>query len=82
MDQDKCVGCLTCARTCPFSIPVIDESRIGVGSITGAAYIDPTKCHGCGTCSAECPAVAIQLINYTDQQIMVPDAHVLGSWIV
>lgn len=81
VDQDKCVGCLTCTRTCPFAIPIIDEGKMGIGSITGAAYIDPTKCHGCGTCTAECPAVAIQLINFTDQQIMVPDAHVLGSWI-
>ena len=81
VDQDKCVGCLTCTRTCPFEIPVIDESKMGVGSIVGAAYIDPTLCHGCGTCTAECPAVAIQLMNFTDQQIMVPDAHVLGSWV-
>jgi len=81
VDQEKCVGCLTCARTCPFEIPVIDESKMGIGSIIGAAYIDPTLCHGCGTCTAECPAVAIQLVNYTDQQIMVPEAHVLGSWI-
>jgi heterodisulfide reductase subunit A-like polyferredoxin len=81
VDQDKCVGCLTCTRSCPFEIPIIDKSKMGVGDIVGAAYIDPSLCHGCGTCSAECPAVAIQLVNYTDQQIMVPDAHVLGSWI-
>jgi heterodisulfide reductase subunit A len=81
VDPDKCVGCLTCTRTCPFGIPVIDENKMGVGSIVGAAYINPTLCHGCGTCTAECPAVAIQLINYLDQQVMIPDAHVLGSWI-
>jgi heterodisulfide reductase subunit A len=81
IDQDKCVGCLTCTRTCPFEIPVIDEGKLGVGAIVGAAYIDPTLCHGCGTCTAECPAVAIQLINFTDQQIMVPDSNVLGRWV-
>ncbi len=81
VDPAKCVGCLTCARTCPFEIPYIDPSQVGVGSLGGAAYIDPTLCHGCGTCSAECPAVAIQLIHYKDEQIMVPEAHVLGSWV-
>jgi heterodisulfide reductase subunit A len=81
VDQDKCVGCLTCVRTCPFEIPRIDRSKTGVGNIVGAAYIEPSLCHGCGTCTAECPATAIQLFNYTDEQIMVPDAHVLGSWI-
>ena len=80
VDQEKCVGCLTCARTCPFGIPAVDQSRTGIGGIIGAAYIDPTLCHGCGTCTAECPAVALQLVNFTDQQVMVPDQHVLGSW--
>jgi heterodisulfide reductase subunit A-like polyferredoxin len=81
VDQDKCVGCLTCVRTCPFEIPRVDQSKLGVGKIVGAAYIEPALCHGCGTCTAECPATAIQLINYMDEQIMVPDARVLGSWI-
>jgi len=81
VDQEKCVGCLTCVRTCPFEIPVVDDQRVGIGGVLGAAYIDPTLCHGCGTCTAECPAVAIQLMNFTDQQVMVPDAQVLGSWI-
>ena len=81
VDQDKCVGCLTCVRTCPFHIPKIDSSKVGVGNFVGAAYIEPSLCHGCGTCTAECPATAIQLINYTDTQIMVPEAPVLGSWI-
>lgn len=81
VDQEKCVGCLTCTRTCPFEIPTIDENKLGIGDIVGAAYIDPSLCHGCGTCTADCPAIAIQLVNNTDQQVMVPDAHVLGSWI-
>jgi heterodisulfide reductase subunit A len=81
VNPEKCVGCLTCARTCPFEIPIIDNSRTGVGTLGGAAYIDPSLCHGCGTCTAECPAVAIQLVNNTDQQVMVPESTVLGSWI-
>ena len=81
VDQDKCVGCLTCVRTCPFHIPKVDPSKVGVGNIVGAAYIEPALCHGCGTCTAECPATAIQLVNYTDAQIMVPEMPVLGSWV-
>ena len=81
VDPAKCVGCLTCTRTCPFEIPKVDDKYTGVGDLGGAAYIEPTLCHGCGTCTAECPANAIQLMNYTDDQIMVPDFPVLGSWI-
>ncbi|NOQ38988.1 MAG: 4Fe-4S dicluster domain-containing protein, partial [Anaerolineales bacterium] len=81
VDPAKCVGCLTCTRTCPFEIPYIDAQYTGVGDLGGAAYIEPTLCHGCGTCSTECPANAIQLLNYTDDQIMVPGVPVLGSWV-
>jgi heterodisulfide reductase subunit A len=82
VDQARCVGCLTCVRTCPFHIPKIDPGAVGVGGIVGAAYIEPTLCAGCGTCTSECPADAIQLLHYHDDQIMVPDTPVLGQWLV
>jgi heterodisulfide reductase subunit A-like polyferredoxin len=107
VDPQKCVGCLTCTRTCPFGIPQVfqpyDQTEIdlqaevvagrysmvparhrvvrtGVGGLGGAAYIDPAQCQGCGTCTGECPANAIQLINYTDQQMMLRAIGGLGEW--
>jgi heterodisulfide reductase subunit A-like polyferredoxin len=88
VDPDKCVGCLTCTRTCPFSIPQVltytpangEEERHGVGGLGGAAYIDPVQCQGCGTCTGECPANAIQLVHYTDEQMMLRSIGGLGSW--
>ncbi|MGQ9466834.1 MAG: FAD-dependent oxidoreductase [Anaerolineae bacterium] len=70
VDQSRCVGCLTCVRTCPFGIPKVRYTDIGVGGIRGAAYIEPALCQGCGTCTAECPAGAIQLVTYRDEQVM------------
>ena len=82
VDPDKCVGCLTCTRTCPFEIPQVIqlEGRAGVGGLGGAAYIDSAQCQGCGTCTGECPANAIQLVNYTDEQMMLKDIAGLGRW--
>lgn len=79
VDQTKCVGCLTCTRTCPFGIPQVQPEKTGVGGIVGAAYIDPALCQGCGSCTGECPAKAIQLLHYTDEQILVQG---LGAWAV
>lgn len=83
VDPDKCVGCLTCTRTCPFEIPQViqEEGRHGVGKLGGAAFIDSAQCQGCGTCTGECPANAIQLVNYTDDQIMLRNIAGLGSWL-
>jgi heterodisulfide reductase subunit A len=83
VDPAKCTGCLTCTRTCPFGIPQViqQEGRTGVGGLGGAAYIDPAQCQGCGTCTGECPANAIQLVNYTDEQVMLRSVGGLGSWL-
>ncbi len=83
VDPEKCVGCLTCTRTCPFGIPRViqQDGRTGVGGLGGAAYIDPAQCQGCGTCTGECPANAIQLVHYTDEQVMLRSIGGLGRWL-
>lgn len=48
----------------------MDPGRKGVGGIEGVAVIEAAICQGCGSCVAECPARAIQLMNYTDAQLM------------
>ncbi|HJW84734.1 MAG TPA: 4Fe-4S binding protein, partial [Anaerolineae bacterium] len=75
-DPDKCTGCLTCVRICPFNVPKIQANLTGVGEIFGAAYIEAAVCQGCGSCVAECPARAIQLMHYTDAQ-MAAKVHAL-----
>ncbi|MBE0616327.1 MAG: CoB--CoM heterodisulfide reductase iron-sulfur subunit A family protein, partial [Proteobacteria bacterium] len=69
VEQDKCVGCLTCVRVCPYEVPKMQAQAVGVGAIVGAAFIEPATCHGCGVCAGECPAKAIQLAHYTDAQV-------------
>jgi len=83
VDPEKCVGCLTCTRTCPFEIPQVVQmdGHHGVGGLGGAAFIDETACQGCGTCTGECPANAIQLVSYTDEQIMLREIGGLGQWL-
>ena len=71
VDSQKCVGCLTCVRVCPFDVPLISADFTGVGGVIGAAYIEPSICRGCGSCVSECPAKAIRLSHYQDDQILV-----------
>ena len=82
VNQERCVGCLTCVRICPYHAPYIDYSVPGIGGIMGAAYIDPARCQGCGLCTAECPNKAIQLYGYQDDVLMDPAMPVLGRWEV
>lgn len=66
VDQERCVACLTCVRSCPFDVPKINED--------GVAEIEAAACQGCGICASMCPRKAITLQNYSDEQIMAKTA--------
>jgi heterodisulfide reductase subunit A-like polyferredoxin len=80
VDPDKCVACLTCVRVCPYDVPKVSSDYIGVGGITGAAYIEPAVCQGCGICASECPAKAIRLMHYTDAQMLAKVDALFGRY--
>jgi heterodisulfide reductase subunit A2 len=61
VDPELCAACMTCVRTCPYSVPYINEY--------GVSQIDPARCRGCGMCASECPAQAISVHHYLDEQI-------------
>ncbi len=62
VDQDRCVACLTCVRSCPFNVPTINAD--------GFADIEQAACRGCGICTSACPRKAIRLQHYDDEQIL------------
>lgn len=82
VDAEKCVGCLTCVRICPYDVPQVRADFSGVGGIIGAAYVEPAQCHGCGICVSECPAKAIQLLRYRDLQVEAEIAALLEPEMV
>jgi heterodisulfide reductase subunit A-like polyferredoxin len=61
VDPELCAACMTCVRTCPYDVPVINSD--------GVSYIDPARCRGCGMCAAECPAQAITVHHNMSEQI-------------
>ncbi len=79
VDQEICVACLTCVRSCPFGAPRIAEDLAGVGDIPGAANIEQALCQGCGLCVAACPAGAIDLRHFTNSQVMAKVDAMFGA---
>lgn len=69
--QEKCSACLTCVRTCPYEAPFIGKAM--------KAEIRIQACQGCGMCVGICPSKAIELNNYTDDQVMEEARVLLGG---
>ena len=54
VDEERCVGCLTCVRICPFGVATVEET----------AVMPQEECQACGLCAAQCPAAAIALKRF------------------
>lgn len=65
-----CVGCFTCAASCPYQAIEKEEiyDRQGV-LIKTIARVNPGLCQGCGTCVSVCRSKSIDLDGFTEEQI-------------
>lgn len=65
VDPKKCASCLTCVKVCPYGAPEVVW-------INGKARVEirAAKCMGCGSCATDCPAQAIELQNFTRDQVV------------
>lgn len=70
VDAAKCVVCLTCYRCCPHGAITIEHGEQYNNLYKSAAQMNPMVCRRCGICAAECPGKAIQLPDYTDDQVL------------
>jgi len=62
VDEDKCTGCGTCVKICPYGALRKDEK--------GTVRVTEVLCKGCGTCGASCPERAITMRHFTDEQLI------------
>jgi heterodisulfide reductase subunit A len=61
INYELCNECGLCAKVCEFSAIELEEKRPNVIKAI---------CKGCGTCAAECPKDSINIIHFTDEQIL------------
>ncbi len=65
IDAAKCTGCDACVPSCPFE--AISKDTVDGREI---AVISAAVCKGCGGCVPICPEDALDLLGYTDAQMM------------
>ncbi len=63
VDEDVCVGCGNCERTCAYEAVKVDPRR-------GKAIVQKAMCEGCGACAVACPSGAMNLTNFTKKALV------------
>ncbi len=62
VDEEVCVGCGNCERTCAYEAVKVDPRR-------GVAVVNAVLCEGCGACAVSCPSGAMSHKNFSKQSI-------------
>ena len=80
VNEATCIGCMNCARACPYN--AIEQREICTvdGHVCGhVAYVNPGICQGCGTCQAICLSKSVELQTFTDEQVF-SEINALCFW--
>jgi heterodisulfide reductase subunit A len=62
IDLTQCNNCGLCYKRCPYSAIKLNEDEQPV--------VIKALCKGCGLCAADCPKECINIVHYSDEQIL------------
>ncbi len=72
-DALLCSGCSACEKVCPYGAITYEEKEFRMPEgvrMRRVASVNPAVCQGCGCCTVACPSGAMDLLGFTNRQIM------------
>ena len=73
VDKEKCAGCGQCVNICPYkaiTMVEIETKEHGKKGTRLIAEVNSGLCQGCGACAAACRSGSIDLLGFTNRQIL------------
>ena len=78
VNELKCVGCGVCEQVCPYQAVHVVEKKV-FGKIKKVADVNRALCKGCGACTAGCRSGAIDLLGFTDEEVLSELTAIAGG---
>ncbi|MCL2616449.1 MAG: 4Fe-4S binding protein, partial [Defluviitaleaceae bacterium] len=72
-DELACNGCSACERVCPYGAISYEDRQIndhGHREVRRVADVNKALCQGCGACTVTCPSGAMDLLGFSNRQIL------------
>ncbi len=73
-DENMCNGCGQCENVCPYgAISYVNKDFRGPNRTTitrRVSQVNTAMCHGCGACTVACPSGAMDLLGFSNKQIL------------
>jgi heterodisulfide reductase subunit A len=82
VNESLCSGCLWCKSVCPYGAidaKTITERVHGRSVSREVAAVNAGLCHGCGACTVACRDGAMNLLGFTNDQIMAQVDELLAG---
>ena len=80
-NENMCNGCGACANVCPYgAISYVEKDFRGPNRTTitrRVSQVNTAMCQGCGACTVACPSGAMDLLGFSNKQIMAEVDSVL-----
>ena len=80
-NENACNGCGQCANVCPYgAISYVEKDFRGPNRTTitrRVSQVNKAMCHGCGACTVACPSGAMDLLGFSNKQILAEVDSVL-----
>ena len=80
-NENACNGCGQCANVCPYgAISYVEKDFRGPNRTTitrRVSQVNKAMCHGCGACTVTCPSGAMDLLGFSNKQILAEVDSVL-----